>query len=97
MIKLDTLKASSERPWTALHAVHQGLALWIASYPVLLPILEQFTETVTTGLDQLAESLPRVTEILKETGARPDASDRLVRELVAAIPGLDQLLQKADN
>ena len=70
-----------DRPTQILDTLRQVLALLIVSYPVFMPLLEQFKEGFADGLDQVAEALPKITEALSKIEIDSEGTEKLTRQL----------------
>jgi UDP-N-acetyl-D-mannosaminuronate dehydrogenase len=94
---LDVTGRRSDRSTEMLDTLRQVLALIISSYPVLMPLLEQFREEFRDGIDQVTEVLPRIAQVLGEAEVSPGTTDKLAHQLTEALPDLEKYFQKAEN
>ena len=86
---MEMIDKGQDRPMLMLNTLRQILVLLITSYPVLIPVLEQFKEDFKDGLDQITESLPKITEALSKIDVDSEVTEKLTKQLSDAVPELE--------
>lgn len=80
-----------------LDTLRQTLVLLITSYPIVMPLLERFKEDFSDGLNQIADSLPKITEVLNEMANDPEVTNKFMSQLMEVMPELEGLFRKLES
>jgi hypothetical protein len=62
-----------------------------------MPLLERFKEDFSDGLNQIADSLPKITEVLNEMANDPEVTNKFMSQLMEVMPELEGLFRKLES
>ncbi len=94
---MEVSERCEDRSKQTLDIFRQAVALFITSYPVFLPLLQQLNEDLAEGLDQVAESLPKVAEALGQIRIDATVTEDLAKQFLDVMPELEMFFRKMQS